>query len=88
MDRFLRYVAVETTSDPESESFPSANCEFDLLKLLVKELQDLGIEAEMDQYGYVMATIPSNIVASLFGFKEEELFEMEEYKKENIEIEL
>lgn len=61
IDKFLRYVAVETTSDPESESFPSANCEFDLLKLLVKELQDLGIEAEMDQYGYVMATIPSNI---------------------------
>ena len=61
IDKFLRYVAVETTSDPESESFPSANCEFDLLKLLVKELQELGIEAEMDQYGYVMATIPSNI---------------------------
>ena len=60
IDKFLRYVAVETTSNPESESFPSANCEFDLLKLLVKELQDMGIIAKMDQYGYVMATIPAN----------------------------
>ena len=39
-------------------------------------------------YNTTISTIPSNIVASLFGFKEEELFEMEEYKKENIEIEL
>jgi tripeptide aminopeptidase len=61
LDKFLRYVAVETTSNPESESFPSANCEFDLLKLLVEELGKMGIEAQMDQYGYVMATIPSNI---------------------------
>ncbi len=61
IDKFLRYVAVETTSDPESENFPSAKCEFDLLKLLVKELTDLGVKAEMDEHGYVMATIPSNI---------------------------
>ena len=61
IDKFLRYVAVETTSNPESESFPSANCEFDLLKQLVAELEAMGIKAEMDQYGYVMATIPANI---------------------------
>ncbi len=61
IDKFLRYVAVETTSNPESETFPSAECEFTLLKLLVEELTRMGIKAEMDKYGYVMATIPSNI---------------------------
>lgn len=61
IDKFLRYVAVETTSDPESETFPSAEREFDLLKLLVKELKDMGIEAGIDEHGYVMASIPSNI---------------------------
>lgn len=61
LDKFLRYVAVETTSDPESETQPSAMREFDLLKMLQKELQDLGIKADLDEYGYVMATIPSNV---------------------------
>lgn len=60
-DKFLRYVAVETTSDPESESQPSSKIQFNLLKMLVKELKELGIEAEMDKYGYIMATIPTNI---------------------------
>lgn len=60
-NRFLRYVAVETTSNPDSESFPSADCEWNLLKMLTEELKALGIEAETDQYGYVMATIPSNL---------------------------
>ncbi|MBQ6083439.1 MAG: peptidase T [Bacteroidales bacterium] len=61
LDKFLRYVAVETTSDPESETQPSAMREFDLLKMLQKELQDMGIKADLDEYGYVMATIPSNV---------------------------
>lgn len=60
-NRFLRYVAVETTSNPDSESFPSADCEWNLLKMLAEELKAMGIEAETDQYGYVMATIPSNL---------------------------
>lgn len=60
-NRFLRYVAVETTSNPDSESFPSADCEWNLLKMLTEELKAMGIEAETDQYGYVMATIPSNL---------------------------
>lgn len=58
---FLRYVAVETTSNPDSETFPSAECEWNLLRMLAEELKAMGIEANVDQYGYVMATIPSNL---------------------------
>ena len=61
LDRFLRYVAVETTSDPDSESQPSTLRQLDLLKMLRDELQDMGVTAILDEYGYVMATIPSNI---------------------------
>lgn len=61
LDKFLRYVSVETTSDPESETQPSSMRQFDLLKMLQKELQDMGIKADLDEFGYVMATIPSNV---------------------------
>ena len=60
IDRFLRYVSVDTQSNPESESQPSAAKELDLLKMLKDELEAMGVEAELDEYGYVMATIPSN----------------------------
>ena len=60
IDRFLRYVSVDTQSNPESESQPSAAKELDLLKMLRDELEAMGVEAELDEYGYVMATIPSN----------------------------
>ena len=60
LDRFLRYVAVDTQSDPESNSQPSAAKELNLLKMLRDELQAMGVEAELDEYGYVMASIPSN----------------------------
>ena len=60
IDRFLRYVAVDTQSDPESESQPSAAKELDLLKMLRDELLAMGVEATLDEWGYVMATIPSN----------------------------
>lgn len=59
-DRFLRYVAVDTQSDPDSESQPSTARQLDLLKLLKSELEGMGIKAELDEYGYVMASIPSN----------------------------
>ena len=61
LDRFLRYVAIDTQSDENSESQPSAAKELDLLKLLCKELNDMGVEAALDEYGYVMGTLPSNI---------------------------
>ena len=59
-DRFLRYVAVETTSNEESESQPSADRELDLLRMLRDELLQMGVEARLDEWGYVMASIPSN----------------------------
>ena len=60
LDRFLRYVSVDTKSDPESESQPSAAKELDLLAMLKDELLAMGVEATLDEYGYVMASIPSN----------------------------
>ena len=60
LDRFLRYVAVDTQSDPESDSQPSAAKELTLLAMLRDELLAMGVEATLDEYGYVMASIPSN----------------------------
>ena len=60
LDRFLRYVSVDTQADPESETQPSAAKELDLLRMLRDELQAMGVEATLDEYGYVMGTIPSN----------------------------
>ena len=60
LDRFLRYVAVDTQSDPESESQPSAAKELDLLGMLKDELVAMGVEATLDEHGYVMGRIPSN----------------------------
>ena len=61
LDRFLRYVSVDTQSDENSESQPSAAKELDLLRMLRDELCALGVEATLDEYGYVMASIPSNL---------------------------
>lgn len=61
LDKFLRYVALDTTSDPESPTQPSTQKQLELSKLLVKELQELGIaDATLDKDGYVMATIEAN----------------------------
>ena len=48
IDRFLRYVSVDTQSNPESESQPSAAKELDLLKMLKDELEAMGVEAKLD----------------------------------------
>ena len=61
LDRFLRYVAIDTQSDENSEYQPISAKELDLLKLICKELNDMGVEATLDEYGYVMGTLPSNI---------------------------
>lgn len=61
-DRFLKYVQVDTESDPQSESFPSTDKQKNLSKILAEELQAMGVsDAHTDQYGYVYATLPSNI---------------------------
>ncbi len=60
-ERFIRYVQIDTQSDPGSSSYPSTEKQKDLGQLLVKELQDLGIrDAQLDTFGYVYATIPAN----------------------------
>jgi tripeptide aminopeptidase len=61
-DRFLRYVTIDTQSDPASESTPSTEKQKDLGKLLVNELLEMGVtDAHLDEFGYVYATIPSNV---------------------------
>lgn len=60
IDRFLRYVAVDTQSNEESESQPSEAKELVLLGMLRDELIALGVKAELDEYGYVMASIPAS----------------------------
>jgi len=60
LDRFLRYVSVDTQSNEESESQPSTAKQLNLLSMLRDELVALGVMAELDEYGYVMGTIPSN----------------------------
>ncbi len=60
LDRFLRYVAVDTQSCEESDSQPSSAKQWNLLSMLRDELLALGVEAELDEYGYVMGRIPAN----------------------------
>ena len=60
-DRFLRYVRIDTQSDPASLSCPSTAKQKDLALLLVAELREMGIaDAHMDEHGYVYATLPAN----------------------------
>jgi tripeptide aminopeptidase len=60
-ERFTRYVQIDTQSDPESKSYPSTEKQKDLSRLLVLELQEMGIaDVQLDEYGYVYATIPAN----------------------------
>jgi len=62
--RFLRYVQIDTQSDDNAECFPTTEKQKDLARLLVDELKALGCaDAAMDQWGYVMATVPSNLPA-------------------------
>ncbi len=62
LERFLRYVRIDTQSKDDSDTYPSTAKQFDLLNLLARELGELGIrDARVDAHGYVMATIPSNL---------------------------
>jgi tripeptide aminopeptidase len=60
-DRFVRYAKIDTQSDPASPTCPSTEKQKDLGRLLVEELKAIGIaDAELDEHGYVYATLPSN----------------------------
>jgi len=60
-ERFMRYVQIDTQSDPHSNTHPTTAKQKDLSKLLLKELKEAGVyDASMDDYGYVYATVSSN----------------------------
>lgn len=60
-ENFIRYVQIDTQSDPQSKTFPSTEKQKTLGRLLVQELQQMGVaDAHLDEYGYVYATIPAN----------------------------
>jgi len=62
LDRFLRYVQIDTRSEEDSETYPSTPRQWDLLKPLLEELQAMGLnDATVDEYGYVTATVPSTL---------------------------
>ena len=62
LNKFLRYVTVDTQSDENCENTPSSQKQFDLANMLVKELNQLGINnATVDEHCYIYATIPSNL---------------------------
>jgi len=66
IDRFVSYVTIDTESDPNSNTTPSTIKQFDLANKLVDELKAIGMtEVTIDQYSYVMATLPSNIDADV-----------------------
>ncbi len=60
LERFLRYVRIDTQSDEKSTTYPSTEKQYDLLRPLVEELKAIGLaDAAIDEWGYVMATIPA-----------------------------
>ena len=62
INRFVKYVTIDTESDPNNPKFPSTEKQWDLARILEKELNDIGMEdVELDDNCYLMATLPSNI---------------------------
>ncbi len=62
-ERLMRYVQIDTQSDPQSHTHPSTEKQKQLAQLLATELQDLGLhDAHMDEWGYVYATLPANTI--------------------------
>ncbi|MDW4440099.1 peptidase T [Staphylococcus saprophyticus] len=61
IDRLTRYVTIDTQSNPESTTTPSTEKQWDLLNLLNDELTDLGLETDIDEQGYLFATLDSNV---------------------------
>lgn len=61
-ERFIRYAKIHTASDPKSDTFPSTNRQNVFAKILAGELLEIGLcDVEVDEFGYVMATLPANI---------------------------
>jgi len=61
LERFIKYVKINTKSDEASETVPSTKCQIDLANVLVEELKNMGVkDVDLDSNGYIMATIPAN----------------------------
>ncbi|GAB7256441.1 peptidase T [Polaribacter sp. OB-PA-B3] len=61
-DRFIKYVTIDTESDPNNPAFPSTEKQWDLAKVLVEDLKKIGMQdVDLDENCYIMATLPSNI---------------------------
>lgn len=62
IDRFIRYIKIDTQSDPNNKAFPSTEKQWNLAHLLVDELKEIGLdEISLDENCYLMATLPSNV---------------------------
>ena len=62
IERFMRYCRIDTQSDEESTTYPSTAKQLNLSRMLVEELKEIGMqEVELDEHGYVMATLPANL---------------------------
>lgn len=60
VDRFIKYVKIDTTSNPNSNTVPSTNKQLDLSRVLLEELKALNVEAFLDEKGYLYAKLPNN----------------------------
>lgn len=61
VEKFLQYVKIDTTSDSKSQSCPSSEIQWDLAKVIVKDLEEIGlVDISLDENGYIMGTLPSN----------------------------
>lgn len=62
IDRFVKYIKIDTQSDHENPAFPSTEKQWDLAKILVEDLKEIGMsDIELDDNCYIMATLPSNV---------------------------
>lgn len=61
LDRFLKYISIDTQSDENSETTPSTEKQFNLAKVLVEEMTEMGLQdISLDENGYIMGTLPAN----------------------------
>ncbi len=71
IDRFVKYITIDTQSDPNNPAFPSTEKQWDLARILVNELNEIGMDnVSLDENCYIMATLPSNVdfIVPVIGF--------------------
>ncbi|MGL5279849.1 MAG: peptidase T [Cetobacterium sp.] len=66
VEKFLQYVQIDTTADAKSQSCPSSEIQWNLAKIIVKDLEEIGlVDISLDENGYIMGTLPSNTQKSI-----------------------